>query len=105
MRPASNPKQGATLLLLAPQLHAIRGSRLYERDAAVPDGGVPAPRPPTARTPTTAGIVPSATLFHWDLPAALNDRGGWLNRDAAGWFADYARVAYDGRKGHGRTGS
>jgi beta-glucosidase len=46
------------------------------------------------------GIEPNATLFHWDLPAALDDRGGWLNRDIAHWFADYAGVlfkALDGR--------
>jgi beta-glucosidase len=41
-----------------------------------------------------AGIVPFATVYHWDLPAAIDDRGGWCNRDVAGWFADYASVLY-----------
>jgi beta-glucosidase len=39
-------------------------------------------------------IVPLPTLFHWDMPAALDDRGGWLNPDSAHWFADYASVMF-----------
>lgn len=39
-------------------------------------------------------IRPLVTLFHWDLPAALDDLGGWLNRDVAGWFADYASAVF-----------
>ena len=39
------------------------------------------------------GIEPWPCLYHWDLPQALMDRGGWTNRDSASWFADYAAAA------------
>jgi len=37
----------------------------------------------------SAGVEPWITLYHWDLPQALEDKGGWASRDVLGWFGEY----------------
>jgi beta-glucosidase len=41
-------------------------------------------------------IAPLATLYHWDLPQALEDEGGWASRDVVERFVEYAQIAFDG---------
>ncbi|WP_172330928.1 GH1 family beta-glucosidase [Mangrovicoccus sp. HB161399] len=38
------------------------------------------------------GLKPAVTLYHWELPSALADLGGWRNRDIAAWFGDFAQL-------------
>ncbi len=42
----------------------------------------------------SADIIPNVTLYHWDLPQALEDRGGWVNRDSIEWFGEYAEKMF-----------
>jgi beta-glucosidase len=41
-----------------------------------------------------ADIIPLATVYHWDLPQKLQDRGGWCNRDVVNWFNEYAALLF-----------
>ena len=42
-----------------------------------------------------AGVAPWATIFHWDYPEALYQKGGWRHPDAPNWFADFTKILAD----------
>lgn len=41
------------------------------------------------------GITPAATIYHWDLPTWLQDKGGWTNRETVDHFVTYAKVLFE----------
>jgi beta-glucosidase len=65
-----------------------------------PDGGAPNPKglafyDRLVDELLAADILPWVTLYHWDLPQALEDKGGWPNRDTAYLFAEYAMTVHE----------
>ena len=47
-----------------------------------------------------AGIEPLCTLYHWDLPVWVQERGGWKNRKIADWFAEYVKTVVEALSEH-----
>jgi beta-glucosidase len=86
-------------LMRAMHLNAYRFSLAWPR--IVPDGTGPVERRGLDHYDRLLdallerGITPLATLYHWDLPQPLQDRGGWRARDTAARFADYAALCFD----------
>jgi beta-glucosidase len=80
-------------------LHAYRFSIAWPR--LQPDGKGPANQPGLdfyrrlVAGVRQRGMVPVATLYHWDLPQALEDMGGWTVRDITDRFAEYTQLAVD----------
>ena len=80
-------------------LHAYRFSVSWAR--VRPDGGAPNPAGIAFYSRLVdalleAGVTPFLTLYHWDLPQAIQaERGGWTDRDTAERFADYALTVHD----------
>src|SRR5256885_855455 len=77
------------------QLAIVGTSALGASATAASSGGQPGARASRAFPAgflwgTATAVAPSPTLYPWDLPQALQDRGGWETRDTAEAFADYA---------------
>ncbi len=86
-------------LMKAIGLHAYRLSISWSR--VLPQGtGMPNPKgldfyDLLVDELLAAGITPYITLYHWDLPYELHCRGGWLNPQSPGWFAEFATLMAD----------
>ncbi|MDQ0755305.1 glycoside hydrolase family 1 protein [Arthrobacter sp. B3I4] len=85
-------------LMKSLNLKAYRFSTSWAR--CMPDGWTPNPEGIAFYSRLVdellaAGITPWLTLYHWDLPQALEDEGGWANRETARLFADYAAVMHE----------
>lgn len=85
--------QGDLDLLAHANMDAYRFSTSWAR--VMPDGRTPNPEgldfyDRLVDGMLERGLKPFQTLYHWEMPSALADLGGWTNRDVASWFADFA---------------
>ena len=79
--------QGYRLSLAWPRIQPLGTGRINAKGLAFYDRLIDAL--------LAARVTPWVTLFHWDLPQALQQRGGFLNRDIVEWFGDYAAIVAD----------
>ena len=84
--------------LMADARHPRRTGSRSSWPRVLPDGPATSTRPGSTSTSELVdgllerGITPLLTLYHWDLPQALEDAGGWLDRETADRFAELAEV-------------
>ena len=103
-RPVTSPTTTTTGTPRTSRLLADLGLKAYRFSIAWPrviPTGSGAPNPAgldfyrrVAETCLENGVTPYATLYHWDLPQPLEDAGGWLVRDTAERFRDYAAITH-----------
>ena len=74
---------------------SIAWPRLFPTGAGGSSGAASTTTTGSSTRCSSAASSRSSTLYHWDLPQALEDEGGWLHRDTVERFAEYARTCYD----------
>jgi beta-glucosidase len=77
------------------QRFSISWPRVLPNGTGPPTSGASTSTTAWSTRASSAASHPWVTLYHWDLPQALQDRGGWANRSIVGWFEDYVGIVAD----------